>query len=79
LSLLRKYTGHYWLAVYFFLLDHSFSIIVLKPIQATSWRKVTEIRKRKTDAIDATMIADIILFGRFVETPLVGEKMFTLK
>ncbi|MEB9808000.1 IS110 family transposase, partial [Bacillus thuringiensis] len=72
-------TGHYWLAVYSFLLDHGFSVIVLNPIQTNAWRKGTEIRKRKTDAIDATMIADIIRFGRFVETPLVDEKMFALK
>lgn len=72
-------TGHYWLAIYSFLLDHGFSVIVLNPIQTNAWRKGTEIRKRKTDAIDATMIADIIRFGRFVETPLVDEKMFALK
>ncbi|MED1679426.1 IS110 family transposase, partial [Bacillus subtilis] len=72
-------TGHYWLAVYSFLLDHGFSVVVLNPIQTNAWRKGTEIRKRKTDAIDATMIADIIRFGRFVETPLVDEKMFALK
>ncbi|PGT52822.1 IS110 family transposase, partial [Bacillus cereus] len=64
---------------YSFLLDHGFSVIVLNPIQTNAWRKGTEIRKRKTDAIDATMIADIIRFGRFLETPLVDEKMFSLK
>src|SRR5699024_4169885 len=72
-------TGHYWLALYSFLLDHGFSVIVLNPIQTNAWRKGTEIRKRKTDAIDATMIADIIRFGNFLETPLVDEKMFALK
>ncbi|PGO78687.1 IS110 family transposase [Bacillus cereus] len=72
-------TGHYWLAIYSFLLDHGFSVIVLNSIQTNAWRKGTEIRKRKTDAIDATMIADIIRFGRFVETPLVDKKMFALK
>lgn len=40
-------TGHCWLAVYFFLLDHGFSVVVLNPIQTNAWRKGTEIRKRK--------------------------------
>lgn len=32
-------TGHYWLAVYSFLLDHGFSFVVLNPIQTNAWRK----------------------------------------
>ncbi|PHE84034.1 IS110 family transposase [Bacillus toyonensis] len=72
-------TGHYWLAIYSFLLKHNFSVIVLNPIQTNAWRKGTEIRKRKTDKIDATLIADVIRFGRFLETPLVNEKMIALK
>ncbi|EJQ54785.1 IS110 family transposase [Bacillus mycoides] len=79
LSIGMEATGHYWIAVYSFLLDHGFSVIVLNPLQTNAWRKGTEIRKRKTDAIDATMIADVIRFGRFLETPLVDEKMFALK
>lgn len=66
-------TGHYWLAIYSFLLKHNFSVIVLNPIQTNAWRKGTEIRKRKTDKID------VIRFGRFLETPLVNEKMIALK
>lgn len=37
-------TGHYWLALYSFLLDHDFSVIVLNPIQTNAWRKGTENR-----------------------------------
>lgn len=72
-------TGHYRLAIYSFLLKHNFSVIVLNPIQTNAWRKGAEIRKRKTDKIDATLIADVIRFGRFMETPLVNEKMIALK
>ncbi|TPG76563.1 IS110 family transposase [Brevibacillus laterosporus] len=72
-------TGHYWLAIYSFLIDHGYSVIVLNPIQTHAWRKGTEIRKRKTDAIDSVMIADMIRFGRFLESRLVDEKMFALK
>lgn len=48
-------TGHCWLAVCSFLLDHGFSVIVLTPIQTNAWRKGIEIRKRKTAAIDASV------------------------
>ncbi|MDX7989742.1 IS110 family transposase, partial [Xenorhabdus sp. 12] len=56
-----------------------FSVIVLNPLQTNAWRKGTEIRKRKTDSIDATLIADVIRFGRFTETPLANETMLALK
>ncbi|MCQ6306567.1 IS110 family transposase [Bacillus cereus] len=72
-------TGHYWLAPYSFLLEKGFSVIVLNPLQTNAWRKGTEIRKRKTDSIDATLIADVIRFGRFTETPLANETMLALK
>lgn len=72
-------TGHYWLALYSFLLEKGFSVIVLNPLQTNAWRKGTEIRKRKTDSIDATLIADVIRFGRFTETALADETMLALK
>ena len=52
-------TGHYWLALYSFLLEKGFSIHVINPIQTDGWRKGIEIRKRKTDDIDSMLIADL--------------------
>jgi hypothetical protein len=72
-------TGHYWLAVYSFLISKDFVIHVVNAIQTDGWRKGVEIRKRKTDAIDSILIADLILYGSFVETQLADENLMSLK
>lgn len=72
-------TGHYWLAVYSFLVGKGFVIHVVNPIQTDGWRKGVEIRKRKTDTIDSILIADLIRYGSFVETQLADENIMSLK
>ena len=72
-------TGHYWLAVYSFLLEHGFVIHVVNPIQTDGWRKGTEIRKRKTDVIDSVLIADLIRYGNFLETVLADENTMSMR
>lgn len=72
-------TGHYWLAVYSFLIDKGYSVKVINPIQTDGWRKGTEIRKRKTDAIDSVLIAELVRYGTFVETSLSDENLFSLR
>lgn len=65
-----KATGHYWLSLYSFLVENHFVVHVINPIQADSWRKATDIRKRKTDTIDSVLIADFIRYGDFLETSI---------
>lgn len=72
-------TGHYWLALYSFLLDKAFTIHVVNPIQTDGWRKGTEIRKRKTDIIDSILIADLMRYGSFIETKLSDENVYALR
>lgn len=72
-------TGHYWLALYSFLLEHDFIIHVLNPIQTDGWRNATEIRKHKTDIIDSVIIADFIRYGEFLETSLANEDVLSLR
>lgn len=72
-------TGHYWLSLYYFLIEHDFLIHVVNPIQTDGWRKGTEIRKRKTDIIDSLLIADLIRYGDFLETSLANEDMLALR
>lgn len=72
-------TGHYWLAIYSFLVERKFVIHVVNPIQTDGWRKGTEIRKRKTDIIDSVLIADLIRYGDFVETSLADENTMSLR
>jgi len=72
-------TGHYWLAVYSFLVERGYVIHVVNPIQTDGWRKGVEIRNRKTDAIDSVLIADLIRYGDFVETSLADENTMSLR
>lgn len=72
-------TGHYWLSLYSFLVEHSFIIHVINPIQTDGWRKGTEIRKRKTDIIDSHLIADLIRYGDFLEASLANEDIISLR
>lgn len=72
-------TGHYWLSIYSFLIEQSFIVHVVNPIQTDGWRKGTEIRKRKTDIIDSILIADLIRYGDFDETHLSDENFLSLR
>ncbi len=72
-------TGHYWLALYSFLVEHGFVIHVINPIQTDGWRNATEIRKHKTDVIDSFLIADFIRYGQFLETSLLNEDVLSLR
>jgi transposase len=72
-------TGHYWLSLYSFLVGKGFVVHVVNPIQTDGWRKGTEIRKRKTDAIDSVLIAELIRYGDFLETTLSDESIMSLR
>ena len=50
-------TGHYWMATYVFLVDHGFEVAVVNPSLIDAFRKSDTLRKTKTDAVDAFLIA----------------------
>lgn len=52
-------TGHYWLSLYDVLSRRGFRLTLINPMQVHAYRKV-DIRKRKTDRIDAFWIADFV-------------------
>ena len=51
-------TGHYRLALYFFLVKNHFVVHVVNPIQTDSWRNSPRILLHKTDKIYSLVIAD---------------------
>ena len=71
-------TGHYWLALYSYLVEHNFTVHVINPIQSNSLRKLY-IRKTKNDSKDSFIIAEVIRFGRYTETQLSSEVIMALK
>lgn len=59
-------TGHYWLGLYDSLTQQSYPVVVLNPLQVRAYRKV-DLRKRKTDRVDAYWIADFLRFAHAAE------------
>jgi len=55
-------TGHYWLNLYSVLSGQDFVLTVINPMQVRAFHK-TDIRRRKTDRIDAFWIADFMRFS----------------
>jgi transposase len=58
-------TGHYWIALFDFLCAHGWKVAVINPIQTDAFRKVETVRKLKTDASDALLIADLVRYKAF--------------
>lgn len=71
-------TGHYWLSLYSFLLEKSYTINVINPIQSDSFRNLY-IRQTKNDTKDSFIIAEVIRFGRFTTTKLADDKLLSLR
>lgn len=71
-------TAHYWLALYTRLKKDGYTVIVLNPIQTRAMREMF-IRKTKTDAKDSFVIAELIRFGRYVESNVAQDKLLALK
>ena len=66
-------TGHYWIALFDFLCSHGWRVAVINPIQTDAFRKVETVRKLKTDASDALLIAELVRFGAFEPSSLADE------
>ena len=71
-------TGHYWLALYSFLVGKGYAVSVINPYQSDAWRKVY-LSSTKTDKEDAFLIADIIRFGSFAKTKIADENIVSLR
>ena len=65
-------TGHYWLNLYFKLLDLGIELHVVNPIQTDAMRNMN-IRKTKTDSVDCIYIAQVIRMGNYSDV-VIGEE-----
>jgi transposase len=71
-------TGHYWLALYSFLIGKGYTVSVINPYQSDAFRKV-HLSTTKTDKEDSFLIADLLRFGSFHETKMASETMVSLR
>ena len=66
-------TGHYWIALFAFLCSQGYRGAVINPIQTSAFRKVETVRKLKTDAVDAVLIAELVRFKTFEPSAMADE------
>lgn len=71
-------TGHYWLALYSYLIEKEYQVVVLNPYQSDAFRKVS-MSSTKTDKEDALLIAELLRFGTFPQTKLAEESLVALR
>ncbi len=62
-------TGHYWMPAYVFLVDHGYDVAVANPALVSAFRGSDTLRKTKTDAVDAFLIARFAREKRLEATP----------
>ena len=71
-------TGHYWLTVYYFLIQQNYSVLVVNPLQTDAYRK-TKLRKTKTDRQDSFILAELMRLNLIQETPVAPPWTHQLK
>lgn len=71
-------TGHYWLAIYSFLVGQGYVVKVINPIVTDAYRNMS-VRKAKTDQIDAVVIAKVLRLGEYKEAPTANEQTLALR
>lgn len=55
-------TGHYWMALWEFLVAHGYEVAIVNPALTDAFRKADTLRKTKTDQVDAFLIAEYARF-----------------
>jgi transposase len=71
-------TGHYWYSLHHTLSQEGYTVTVLNPIQ-TARQARREIRKCKTDKLDAFRIAVLLKNGRYRSALIPGELAMTCR
>jgi len=71
-------TGHYWLVLYSWLHEQGFEIKVINPLVTDALRKM-RVRKVKNDRIDAQIVAQVLRFGMYQETPVADGDTLALR
>lgn len=71
-------TGHYWLAIYSYLVGREYTVKVINPIVTDAYRNMS-VRKVKTDKIDAVVISKVLRMGEYKEAPTAGEQTLALR
>ena len=72
-------TGHYWMALYAFLVSRGYSVAVIDPAQVKAVRKLRGLDKVKNDRVDAGLIAETLRIGQYDPTRLATDEVQSLR
>ena len=72
-------TGHYWMALWEFLVAHGYEAAIVNPVLTDAFRKADTLRKTKTDQVDAFLIAEYARFKNLGPTRVSPEDAEGLK
>lgn len=71
-------TGHYWLVLYSWFLEKGFEVKVINPLVTDGYRHM-QVRKAKTDRIDAEIVAKVLRLGEYQETSVLDEDVLGIR
>lgn len=72
-------TGHYWMALWEFLVAHGYETAIVNPVLTDAFRKADTLRRTKTDQVDAFLIAEYARFKNLGPTRVSPEGAEGLK
>lgn len=72
-------TGHYWMALYAFLVSRGYSVAVIDPVQVSAVRRFKGLDKVKNDRVDAALIAEALRIGQYDPTRLATDEVQSLR
>lgn len=72
-------TGHYWKALFAYLMAAGYKVCVVNPMQVHAMRKVKGLSGVKNDRVDARLIAETLRQGDYDETRLATDEVQALK
>lgn len=72
-------TGHYWMALYAFLVSRGYQVAVIDPAQVRAVRKLKGLDRVKNDRVDAGLIAETLRIGQYDPTRLATDEVQSLR
>ena len=72
-------TGHYWMALYAFLVSRGYAVAVIDPVQVRAVRRLRGLDRVKNDRIDAGLIAETLRIGQYDPTRLATDEVQSLR
>ena len=72
-------TGHYWMALYAFLVSRGYAVAVIDPVQVRAVRRLKGLDGVKNDRVDAWLVAEALRIGQYDQTRLATDEVQSLR